>query len=59
MKETLEKHKRQLPYKLVNRSDLLVAFRQKGCPHWDLLGMAESCDYVWDDPSGVQSLQED
>ena len=53
----LEDHKRHLPYKVVNRSDLLIAFRQEGCPHWDLLGAAEACDYIWDDPSGSHQLQ--
>ena len=53
----LEKHRRGLPYKIANRSDLLVAFRQHGCAHWDLLGMGESADYIWDDPSGTRALQ--
>ena len=51
-------HKRSLPYRISNRSDaLLVAFRQAGCAHWDLLGAGESCDYIWDDPLGTRALQ--
>ena len=45
------------PPQMVNRSDLLIAFRQHGCARWDLLGVAESCDYIWDDPSGNRALQ--
>ena len=48
---------RQLPFKVVNRSDSLIAFRQQNCDHWDLLGAAESCDYMWDDPLGTRALQ--
>jgi len=48
---------RQLPFKVVNQSDSLVAFRQHGCDCWDLLGAAESCDYTWDDPLGTRALQ--
>ena len=48
---------RQLPYKVINRSNSLVAFRQHGCNHWDLLGAGERCDYTWDDPLGTRALQ--
>ena len=47
----------QLPHRLLNDSSLLVAFRQCGCEHWDLLGSGESCAYVWDAPEAPHALQ--
>ncbi len=47
----------QLPHRLLNDSSLLVAFRQCGCEHWDLLGSGESCAYVWDAPEATHALQ--
>eukprot|EP00966_Prymnesium_polylepis_P245708 5683902-Prymnesium_polylepis.2 len=48
---------KQLPYRVANESDLLIAFRQHGCAHWDLLGGGESCEYIWDDPRATHALQ--
>ena len=45
-----------LPFVLVNETPLLLAFRQPGCMHWDLLAAGESTDYVLDQPGGARSL---
>ena len=44
-----------LPFVLVNETPLLLAFRQPGCMHWDLLAAGESTDYVLDQPGGARS----
>ena len=48
---------KQLPYRVCNESDLLIAFRQHGSSHWDLLGGGEACEYIWDDPRATHALQ--
>jgi len=48
---------RQLPYRICNGSELLIAFRQHGSTHWDLLGGGETCEYIWDDPRATRALQ--
>lgn len=52
--------KLQLPYRVTNRSQTLLAFCQQGCEgsddHWDLLGAGEACDFTWDRPSGDRAL---
>ena len=40
----------RLPYRLVNRTPLLVAVREAGCRHYDLLGARESIGYAPDVP---------
>ena len=37
-----------LPYTVTNASSQLLAFRQAGCKHWDLLGAGESTPYALD-----------
>ena len=46
-----------LPYRVSNSSAALLAFRQLGCPHWDLLGGGEACEYLWDDPTATRALE--
>ncbi len=33
--------KPQMPFRVTNFSRMLLAFRQTGCEHWDLLGAGE------------------
>ena len=46
-----------LPYRVANDSNMLLAFKQPGSAHWDLLGCGESCAYVLDLPDGERSLR--
>ena len=46
-----------LPYNVVNDSAMLLAFKQPGSAHWDLLGSGESCSYVLDAPDESHSLR--
>lgn len=46
----------KLPYEVVNDSLLLLAVRQPGCSHVDLLGIGESLEYALDLPDGERSL---
>ena len=47
----------RLPYRIVNDSALLLAFKQQGSAHWDLLGAGEACDTALDLPQGMRALQ--
>lgn len=47
----------QLPYRVRNDSELLVAFRQHGSRQWDLLGSGERCPYIWDDSRAAHAIQ--
>ena len=46
-----------LPYRVANDSNMLLAFKQPGSAHWDLLGCGELCGYVLDLPDGERSLR--
>ena len=46
----------RLDYLIKNDSLLLLAFRQSGCAHWDLLGAGEAAEYAWDAPLASRHL---
>lgn len=47
----------RLPYLIKNDSNLLLAFRQVGCGHWDLLGAGEAGEFAWDAPLSTRMLE--
>lgn len=47
----------KLPYRIVNDSNVLLAFKQPGSAVWDLLGGGEACSYVLDRPDGERALR--